>query len=312
MVESKMEDSNFLIISKDPLIYKIKNDLQEKYSDDLISIYGIGSYFDENLPSDWMKNDIDIIVILRSLKKAPKLDWTNFRYEEEIINDHLLWQGFYTLDLFKNKAEFEGYSWSNYKWSLISMKYSENSKLFYGKDIRDQLPDHTAFEFNYDDILSRSFYYLEKSLKNEIESKDTQKSMRTFTKSVFKFAFYVCVYFDKDFHSTSIRKISNKIESLHKKVKFDKKLLDFLKESIYFRRKNHFEKSFSKLRYRFMLYLFSSVSRGGLHRKMNYDELKSFLRTSFKGFPYLIQNAKKIKNIYYDLEVKKEKILREG
>jgi len=97
MVENKTEDSNFLIISKDPLLYKIKNDLQEKYSDDLISIYGIGSYFDEKLPSDWMKNDIDIIVILKSLEKTPKLEWTNFRYEEKKINEHLLWQGFYTL-----------------------------------------------------------------------------------------------------------------------------------------------------------------------------------------------------------------------
>jgi len=82
MIENKTEDSNFLIISKNPLLYKIKNDLQEKYSNDLISIYGIGSYFDENLPSDWIKNDIDIIVILKSLEKAQKLDWTDFRYEE--------------------------------------------------------------------------------------------------------------------------------------------------------------------------------------------------------------------------------------
>lgn len=168
MVENKTKDSNFLIISKDPLLYKIKNDLLEKYLDDLVSIYGIGSYFDENLPSDWMKNDIDIIVILKSLEKTQKLDWTNFRYGKKIINDHLLWQGFYTLNLFKNKAEFEDYSWSNYEWSLISLRNLENSKLIYGKDIRDQLPDHTEFEFNYDDILSRSFYYFEKSIKNKI------------------------------------------------------------------------------------------------------------------------------------------------
>jgi len=232
MVENKTEDSNFLIISKDPLLYKIKNDLQEKYSNDLISIYGIGSYFDEDLPSDWMKNDIDIIIILRSLKKAPKLDWTNFRYEKKKIDENLLFQGFYTLDLFKNKVEFERYSWSNYEWSLISMKYSENSKLIYGKDIRDRLPNHRKFEFNYDDILSRSFYYIEKSLKNETELRNVQESMRDFTKAVFKFAFYVCVYFDKDFHITSIRKITNKIESLYKKRIIDGELLDFLKECI--------------------------------------------------------------------------------
>jgi len=185
------------------------------------------------------------------------------------------------------------------------MKHVENSKLIFGKDIRAQLPDHRKFEFNYDDILSRSFYYLEKSLKNEMESKDVQESMKNFTKSVFKFAFYFCVYFDKDFHSTSIRKIANKIEILCKKDKFDKKLLDFLKECIYFRRKNHFETDFSKLRYRFILYLFSLISKGNLHRKMDYGEIVSVLRYSFKGFPYLMQIAKKIKNTYYDIKVKK-------
>jgi len=134
--------------------------------------------------------------------------------------------------------------------------------------------------------------------------------MRNFTKSVFKFAFYVCVYYDKDFHLTSIRKITNKIESLCKKDKFDKELLDFLKECIYFRRKNQFETDFSKLRYKFILYLYSLISKGNLHRKMNYDEMVSFLRDSFKGFPYLIQIAKKIKNVYYKTKVKKSNNLQ--
>ncbi len=291
MVENKTEDSNFLIISKDILLYKIKNDLQEKYSNDLISIYGIGSYFDENLPSDWMKNDIDIIVILRSLEKAPKLDWTNVRFDKKEIDDRFLWLGFYTLNLFKDKQMFEKYSFSNYKWSLISLKNKENSKLIYGKDIRYQLPDHSKFEFNYDDILLRSFYHIEKSLKNEIELKNIHESMRDFTKAVFKFAFYICVYFDKDFHLTSIRKITNKIESLYKKGNINRGLLDFLKENIYFRRKDQFETNFSKLRYKFILYLFSLISKGNLHRKMNYNELVAFLKDSFKGLPYLMQTA---------------------
>lgn len=98
------------------------------------------------------------------------------------------------------------------------------------------------------------------------------------TKSVFKFAFYVCVYFDKDFHLKSIRKITNKIENLCKKGSIDKELLDFLKECIYFRRRNQFEINFTKLRYRFMLYLFSMVSKGGLHRKMKISELKNFFK----------------------------------
>jgi len=64
--------------------------------------------------------------------------------------------------------------------------------------------------------------------------------MRDFSKAVFKFAFYICVYFDKDFHMTSIRKITNKIESLYKKGNINRGLLDFLKENIYFRRKDQF------------------------------------------------------------------------
>jgi len=305
MVDNKTEDSNFLIISKDPLLYEIKNDLQEKYSEDLISIYGIGSYFDENLPPDWMKNDIDVIVFLKSLEKTQKLDWTNVKFEKKEIDGRSLWLVFYTPNLFMDKQMFEKYSFSNYKWSLISLKNKKNSKLIYGKDIRPKLPDHSKVEFDYDDILIRSLYHIEKSLKNEIELKDFQESMRDFTKAVFKFAFYVCVYFDKDFYLTSVRKITNKIESLYKKGNLDRELLNFLKECIYFRRKNQFETDFSRLRYKFILYLFSLISKGNLHRKMNYEELVAFLKNSFKGFPHLIQTAKRIKNIYYKTKGKK-------
>ncbi len=38
---------------------------------------------------------------------------------------------------------------------------------------------------------------------------------------------------------------------------------------------------------------------------MNYDELVAFLRNSFKGLPYLMQTAKRIKNIYYKTKGKK-------
>jgi len=38
---------------------------------------------------------------------------------------------------------------------------------------------------------------------------------------------------------------------------------------------------------------------------MNYDEILGFLRNSFKGLPYLMQTAKKIKNIYYKTKDKK-------
>jgi len=53
--------------------------------------------------------------------------------------------------------------------------------IIYGISYGDQLPEHTEFEFNYNDILARSFYYLEKSLKNKIELKNVHESMRDFT-----------------------------------------------------------------------------------------------------------------------------------
>jgi len=50
-------------------------------------VFGIGSYFDENLPPNWIKNDVDLVVIVDSLEDIPKQDWTEVRYEKKQVGD---------------------------------------------------------------------------------------------------------------------------------------------------------------------------------------------------------------------------------
>ena len=49
--------------------------LVEKFSENIISIYGIGSFFDRKLPDNWIKNDIDMICIciVKNIEKIPKI-----------------------------------------------------------------------------------------------------------------------------------------------------------------------------------------------------------------------------------------------
>jgi hypothetical protein len=60
---------------KDPLIEEILNDLESRFSDNIVSVFGLGSYFDQNLPPNWIKNDVDLVVIVNSLEGIPKQDF---------------------------------------------------------------------------------------------------------------------------------------------------------------------------------------------------------------------------------------------
>jgi len=91
-------------------------DLLKKYSDNIISIYGIGSYFDNDLPSDWVKNDLDLVAIVKDLSKIPTEDWTDIPFEKHYIDGNEVWVGFNTLEGFQNKEKFK--SFSNYEWSV--------------------------------------------------------------------------------------------------------------------------------------------------------------------------------------------------
>ncbi|GAH67250.1 unnamed protein product [marine sediment metagenome] len=144
-------------------------------------MFGIGSYFDDNLPPNWIKNDVDLVVIVDSLKCIPKQDWTEVRYEKKQVGDKEIWIGFNSLKGIKNREQFRKESFANYEWSLLELKNPENSTLLFGRNVRDELPEVTALEFDYDNILIRSFYHLNNSFKEGI----TLKAMQEFTKGSF-------------------------------------------------------------------------------------------------------------------------------
>ena len=82
---------------QDRILKRIVDDLVARYSDNIIAIYGIGSYFDDTLPQNWVKTDLDIVVIVKSLKDIPKRDWTDIRFKKKKINGHYAWLGFNTI-----------------------------------------------------------------------------------------------------------------------------------------------------------------------------------------------------------------------
>jgi hypothetical protein len=286
------------IKTKDSLILKVIAYLEDALKDSIISVYGIGSYFDKTLPSDWKIADIDVIVILNSLDKLPKLEWTDVRYETKTIENCNVWLGYNTLNGLKEKETFENESFANYEWSLLDLKYQNNSQLLYGQDIRSKLPRISDLRYDFDDIFIRSLYHLDKSLK---ESKTTEKSLvskKEFTKAVFKFGFYVCKYFDKNYCLTSVLSISKHIDHLQIDNIIKKNLVHFLQESINFRRTDKFTSDFKTLRKNFIFYIFSLLKNGKIHRKLEFQEFVNYLNNYFNGLPYLTKYIKTAKKIY--------------
>lgn len=286
------------IKTKDSIISIIINYLEDSFKDTIISVYGIGSYFDKTLPSDWKNTDIDVIVIVNSLDKIPKLDWTEVRYEIKTIENFNVWFGYTTLQGLKEKEVFAYESFANYEWSLLDLKCQENSQLLYGKDIRNQLPKVSDLKYDFDDIFARTLYHLDKSLKESKSLGNTLVSKREFTKAVFKFGFYLCKYFDKNYYLTSVLNISIHINNLHIDHKIRKNMLHFMNESTIFRRTDKFSTDFKNLRKNFILFIFSLLRNGALHRKLEFQELVNYLEKKYNGLPYLVRYLKIAKKIY--------------
>ena len=273
--------------------------LQTNLKGEIISIFGIGSYFDKNLPSDWRNTDIDVIVIVSSLDKITKLDWTDVCYEVRKFDSHYVWIGYNTIQGLKTKKLFVQESFANYEWSLMDLKFKENSQLLYGKDIREQVPDPFSFDFDYNDILARCLYHLDKSLKESKIPENSEKAMIEFTKAVFKFGFYLCLFFNKRYYLTSVHSVSLQLNKLLLDNNIQKSMLNFMSESIIYRRTNKFSKKFEILRKNYVLFTLSLLRSGILHRKYEFQELLTFLKNKFNGMPYLITYLKKAKNVFY-------------
>lgn len=192
--------------------------------------------------------------------------------------------------MYQNKEAFKKFSGVNYLWALMDVKYEENSTLLYGIDIRDKLPDTKNFKFDYDDILARALYHIEKSLKE----KDEISAMSDFSKAVFKFSFFLCVFFDEDFHFTSIIKIITKLKSTVQIIKNIQQVIIFLKEAVNVRAKGSISGDFTQLREKFINFIFSLLLKGGLHKKFSTQDLSMYLVEFFGGFPLLKRFLKEL------------------
>ncbi|MFX0023925.1 MAG: hypothetical protein ACFE9S_16480 [Candidatus Hermodarchaeota archaeon] len=284
---------------QNPILTRVIDDLIGRYSDNIIAIYGIGSFFDDTLPPNWVKNDIDIIVFVKTLESIPKQDWTEVRYKKRVIDEHQVWIGFNTIQAYQDRYSFSKESYSNYEWSLIELSYPENSKLIYGKDIRDQLPSVENLEFDYDDILARGLYHLDKSIKEQ-ESTEAKKKL---SKAIFKIAFYFCLFFDPQFRRTSIIEIGNNLRTLEKINKNSKKILEFFEEALVFRITEQYKSDFIKLREELIRFIFGMLENGSLHKKMIYQDMVKFLTNTYSGFPEINNILKK----FFNDQIKKSK-----
>ncbi|TXT62961.1 MAG: hypothetical protein BAJALOKI3v1_460002 [Promethearchaeota archaeon] len=276
-----------------PLIDSLIKDFRIRFDENIVSIFGIGSFFDKTLPGDWIKKDIDIVVILNSVETLPKKDWTTAKFEKRQSDGFNIWIGYNSLRSLLNKDLFSRESFSNYAWSILDLKYPQNSVLLYGKDIRSDLPKRSDLQFEFDDILKRSLYHLDQSYRAEYREKNMEISKHALTKAVFKFCFYLSVFFEQNFTSTSIRTIAKQLNRFVKEGIIKKKILEILRECILYRRTNQFRIEFHTLRMDFMQYLISNLGEGTFHARMNYPTLIEYLENSYRGLEYIIKLLKK-------------------
>ena len=273
-----------------PIIGDVLASVLEAYKEHVIAIYGIGSFFDDSLPDDWTKNDLDLIVILDDLSIVPKKDWTDARFDTFKRDGIEVFIGYNTLDAYKDKKTFQEQSFANYEWALTDLKNPENSQLIYGKDVREHMPDIRSLTYDLKDLLIRALYHFDKSCAATKQG-ENESAMSQFSKALFKFGFYLSVFKDPDFRSTSIREISKKVQEIVKtSPKFKDNLLDLLKESIKYRRTETF-RDFERIRKRFTAALFSLLGKGVLHERMTYQKLREVLTAGFgdgRAFTFLV------------------------
>jgi hypothetical protein len=278
-------EKNKILINEEQVIDNILGKVKGYHTENLIAAYGIGSAFDKTLPDSWIKNDLDLILVVKSLKDIPKEKWDK-RFFPEVIEGLDVYTGYNTLNMYQDEKIFNQDSGANYKWALLEIKYPENSTLLYGEDIRNKLPDITTIPFDFDDILARGVYHLEKSLKHdEIE-------MRELSKGILKICFYICVYFVENFHYTSIPHIEKKLKEIITLVSAIKEMETYFEEAKHFRVKGRYKTEFESLRDDFIVYIIRLLKQGVFHKKFDNNELKVFLTRYFGGFPYLKKKLK--------------------
>ncbi|MFX0072523.1 MAG: hypothetical protein ACFFAO_15670 [Candidatus Hermodarchaeota archaeon] len=277
------------------LTYSIVQDLVEKFGQNIITIYGIGSFFDKKLPENWIKHDIDVICVVEDLEKIPKFqDWTDVKrldYEKDQITANVF---FNSLEGLKHQKNFEKESWANYKWALLGFKVPHNSVILYGRPLYNELPELEPLSYDYEDILRHALY----NLNTSFTLNDLEASKNRFTKGVFKFAFLLCVYFDKSFNDTSIVEITSTIRTLVEDKKIETNFYEILLYCVKYRCGIPFLEDFFALRKQCIASCFSLLVEGTLWKLYDWDEVIEFCHTAYKGLHILADIASEQKRIY--------------
>ncbi len=152
---------------------------------------------------------------------------------------------------------------------------SKSSSLI--KDVTDTI------RFDYDNILIRGFYHLEKSFKNGL----TEIAKKEYSKALFKFGFYFCIVHDKSFRRVSLTEISKKLEQLYKSSTIDTQISEYFEIAFKYRKEGDFDSDFNLLRSKTRYYFISLLKKGKTHKAMNYDEIILFFSKYFGGLPIL-------------------------
>ena len=213
-----------------------------------------------------------------------------------------IWFGFNSLEGIRNKEQFRQESFANYEWSIIDLRYEENSQLLYGKSIRDYLPELPSLTLDYDDIFARSLYHLNKSFTPTKNKEQLVTAKIELTKAIFKFGFYFCILHDPQFHFSSITKVFIKLQHLNLK-NLDLQILQKLfQEAIHFRRNNQFITNFKSVQINLTFLILTLVKSDKLHTSLTYDQFIIYLEEKFNGLYNIIHFLKKAKNLYYSSE----------
>lgn len=150
---------------------------------------------------------------------------------------------------------------------------------------------------DYEDILQRALYHLDMSFRR------FENPEMSFSKSVFKFGFFLNIIYDKTLFSTSIfdieknlKKLLNQDKIKDKKKKAISKFKRFISASIKFRISGNFNNKFKRLRFEYAVYILSSLYTRNFYKKMDLSEIEMFLENSYEGLHYLLMILSKVKN----------------
>jgi len=99
-------EKNKIITDEEQILNNILEKVKEQHTENLITIFGIGSFFDKNLPDSWIKNDIDLILVVKSLKDIPKEKWNKRFFPEKILGFDVF-TGYNTLEMYQDQEKFK-------------------------------------------------------------------------------------------------------------------------------------------------------------------------------------------------------------